>query len=55
MVNEVDIDAVLAEYELYLIPNYTTIADYYNVGRTTLARCYKGQTISRAITNSRFR
>jgi hypothetical protein len=54
MVNEADIDAALAECELHLIPNYTVIADYYNVGRTTLARRHKGQTTSRAIANSRF-
>ena len=52
MVNEADMQAALAECNLHLLPNYSTIALSYNVERSTLSKRYYGQTTSRAATNS---
>jgi len=46
MVNEADIKLVIGDLESQKKPNFTQIANKYNLHRTTLKRQFNGETTS---------
>ena len=46
------IELALDNLKLQKKPNYSATAKKFEVEHTTLARCFKGKTVSRAIANS---
>jgi hypothetical protein len=49
---EQNIELALGVCNKSLTPNYSDIAKEFNLERTILSKCHKGQTMSRTVANS---